>query len=36
MGVLDDYQEFLIKKADDPEGVTKLPHEDQLIVQNAH
>ena len=35
MGVLDDYQEFLIKKADDPEGVSKLPHEDQLIVQNA-
>ena len=35
MGVLDDYQEFLIKKADDPEGVAKLPHEDQLIVQNA-
>lgn len=35
MGVLDDYQEFLVKKADDPEGVAKLPHEDQLIVQNA-
>ncbi len=35
MGVLDDYQEFLVKKADDPEGVSKLPHEDQLIVQNA-
>ena len=35
MGVLDDYQEFLLKKADDPEGVAKLPHEDQLIVQNA-
>ena len=35
MGVLDDYQEFLIKKADDPEGVSKLPHEEQLIVKSA-
>ena len=35
IGVVDDYQKFLIKKADDPEGVSKLPHEDPPIVQNA-
>lgn len=35
MGILDPYQEFLIKKVDDPEGVAKLPHEDQLVVSSA-
>ena len=34
-GILDPYQEFLLKKADDPEGVASLPHTDQVVVQDA-
>lgn len=34
-GILDPYQEFLLKKADDPTGVASLPHTDQVVVQDA-
>jgi hypothetical protein len=34
-GILDPYQEFLLKKADDPTGIASLPHTDQVVVQDA-
>jgi len=34
-GILDPYQEFLLKKSDDPTGIASLPHTDQVVVQDA-
>lgn len=32
MGILDPYQEYLLKKIDDPEGITSLPHDELTVV----
>lgn len=34
-GILDPYQEFLLKKSDDPTGIASLPHTNQVVVQDA-